>query len=82
MALGDIAYPGHRVGLVVGAVDPDPSTLAAHDHGLVLAEARYVSGDDRTPGTFERSLLRGLDPLGQDQRVIGITPWMLSSSAL
>jgi hypothetical protein len=62
---------GHGVGLVVGAVDPDPATLTAHDDGLVLAEARDVRRDDRATGTFERPLLGRLDPLGQDQRVIG-----------
>jgi hypothetical protein len=56
---------------VVGAVSPDPAALTAHDHGLVLAEAGDVCRDDRAARPFECSLLRCLDPLGQDQRVVG-----------
>jgi hypothetical protein len=56
---------------VVGAVHPDPAALTAHDHGLVLAEAGDVGGDGWPARTRECALLSCLDPLGQDQRVIG-----------
>ena len=52
---------------MVGAVDPYPAALAAHDHRLVLSEACDVGSDNRAP----RGFLGCLDPLGQDQRVIG-----------
>jgi hypothetical protein len=51
---GDVTSSGHRVGLVVRAIDPDPSALTAHDHGLVLAEASDVCRDDRTSSPFQR----------------------------
>jgi len=69
--LGDVACRGHGVGLVVGAVHPDPASFSSHDHRLVLAESGDVGGDDRAASPFEGSLLCRLDPLGQDQRVIG-----------
>jgi hypothetical protein len=68
--LGDVACRGHRVGLVVGAVDTDPAAFTAHDHGLVLSEACDVRRNDRPARTFESPFLGCLDPLRQDQRVI------------
>jgi hypothetical protein len=61
---------GHGVGLVVGAVDPNPAAFTAHDHGLVLTEACDVSSDEWATVPLEWSFLR-LDPLRLDQRVVG-----------
>jgi hypothetical protein len=69
--LGDVTDRRHSVRLVVGAVDPYPSAFYPHDHRLVLAEASDVGRDDRAASAFERSFLGRLNPLGQDQRVVG-----------
>jgi len=52
-------------------VDAYPSAFTAHDHRLVLTKTGDVGSDDRAARAFECSLLSRLDPLGQDQRVIG-----------
>ena len=55
----------------MGAVEPYPATLAAHDHRLVFTETCDVCRNDRAACAFECSLLSCLDPLRQDQRVVG-----------
>jgi hypothetical protein len=71
MGFDDVAGGRHRVGLVVGPVQPDPPALTAHADRLVLTEPGDIPGHDGPAAAFEGSLLRCLDPLRKDQRVIG-----------
>jgi hypothetical protein len=53
--LGDVAC-NHRVGLAVSAVDRDPATLPAHDHGFVSPKrampAATIGRRDRSRARF------------------------------
>jgi hypothetical protein len=70
MGFDDVTGRGHRVGLVVRSVQPDPPTLRAHPNRLVLTEAGDVPGQNRTAVALKRPFLHCLDPPGEDQRVV------------